>query len=139
MSLCTKMAGWACSLAILGLLGLWPSQIWLLTVKHFTHSRPAPPRNTLLTVDLPHLATPCSPCTCATAEYLTHCGPTSPPNTLITLVLPRRGIPYSMWTFRTAKHPTHRGPTPPRNTQLIVILPHRWVTVNSQHWIYPPK
>ena len=58
--------------------------------EHPTHQRPAPGRNTLLTVDLPHRGTPYSPWTCLTAEHPTHCGPAPLRNTLLTTDLPCR-------------------------------------------------
>ena len=53
-----------------------------------------PPRDTLLSVDLPHRVTPYSQCTWPTAEHPTHCGPAQLRNTLLTVDLPHRGTPY---------------------------------------------
>ena len=92
-------------------------------VPHPTHSWPAPPQNTLLTVNLPHRGTPYSLWTCPTAEHLSHLWPSPPWNKLLTLDLPHRGTRYSPRTCPTAEHPTHRGPAPPPNTLLTLDLP----------------
>ena len=81
--------------------------------EHLTHHGPAPPWNTLLSVDLPHRGRPKYPWTFPLR------------NSLIIVVLPHRGIRYPPWTVPPAEHPTHRGPFPMQSTLLNSDFPHR--------------
>ena len=78
-----------------------PYSLWTCpTVENLTHCGPAPPLNTLLTLDLLNRGTPYSLWACP------------PLNTLLNMDLPHRGTPYSQWTCTTAEHPTHLRPAP---------------------------
>ena len=63
------------------------------TAEHPSHQGLAPPRKTLLAVDLPHSKTPYSLWTCPTMEHPTPLGPSQLQNTLLTLDLPHTEHP----------------------------------------------
>ena len=83
--------------------------------EHPTHRGPAPPRNTLLTVDLHHRGTPYLSWTWPNTEHPSNCGPASARNTLLNLNFPHCVTPYSPWTCSISEHSTTYRLNQPRS------------------------